>query len=178
MIMKNNLSNLLKSLALFCAVVLLSNHESNAQEHGIYELNASSQFSRASASKSKTSDTRTEFYNLSQKLHSTAYLANNKLKNTYGDGDVVKLTLDDVASLNLVKQDTGNYENVELITITLNSIADLITPINLSSESGLSKLKYLYIRCHFDCNNEQIKGFVKNISNSNVRVFYTSVRPS
>ena len=64
MIMKNNLSNLLKSLALFCAVVLLSNHESNAQEHGIYELNASSQFSRASASKSKTSDTRTEFYNL------------------------------------------------------------------------------------------------------------------
>ena len=176
--MKNNLSNLLKSLMLFCAVVLLFNYESNAQENGIYELNASSQFSRATASKSKTSDTRTEFYNLSQKLHPTAYLANNKLKNTYGDGDVVKLTLDDVASLNLIKQDKVNFDNVELITITLKSIADLSTPITLSNDSGLSKLKYLYIRCYFDCNNEQIKSFVKNISNSNVRVFYTSVRPS
>ncbi|WP_042501222.1 hypothetical protein [Algibacter lectus] len=176
--MKNNLSNLLKSLTLFCAVVLLFNYESNAQENGIYELNASSQFSRATASKSKTSDTRTEFYNLSQKLHPTAYLANNKLKNTYGDGDVVKLTLDDVGSLNLIKQDKGNFDNVELITITLKSIADLSTPITLSNDSGLSKLKYLYIRCYFDCNNEQIKSFVKNISNSNVRVFYTSVRPS
>ncbi|MWW23422.1 hypothetical protein [Algibacter lectus] len=176
--MKNNLSNLLKSLTLFCAVVLLFNYESNAQENGIYELNASSQFSRATASKSKTSDTRTEFYNLSQKLHPTAYLANNKLKNTYGDDDVVKLTLDDVASLNLIKQDKGNFDNVELITITLKSIADLSTPITLSNDSGLSKLKYVYIRCYFDCNNEQIKSFVKNISNSNVRVFYTSVRPS
>ena len=178
MIMKNNLSHLLKSITLFCAIVLLSNHESNAQENGIYELNASSQFSRATSSKSKTTNTRTEFYNLSQKLHPTAYLAKNRLKNKYGDGDVVKLSLDDVASLDLVKQDKSNYNNVELITITLKSFSDLNTPINLSTTSGLAKLKYLYIRCLFDCNNEQIKGFVKKISNSNVRVFYTSARPS
>ena len=178
MIMKNNLSNLLKSLTLFCTIVLLFNHESNAQENGIYELNTSNQFSRATSSKLKVLDSRSEFYNLSQKLHPTVYLTNNKLKSTYGEGQVVKLTLNDVTSLNLVKQEKTNYNHVELITITLKSFSDLSDPIDLSIESGLSKLKYLYIKCHFDCNNEQIKGFVKNISNSNIRVFYTSVNPS
>lgn len=178
MIVKHNLSKLVQSIILFCFTLFLFTNESAAQENGIYELNASNQFSRTSASKSKSSSNRTEFYNLSQKLHPTAYLGKNKLKSTYGKGDIVKLSLDDVASLNLVKQNKTNYTNVELITVTLKSLSDLNAPINLSNNNEFAKLKYLYVRCLFDCNNEQIKNFVKNLSNNNIRVFYTTVRPS
>ena len=178
MAMKNNLSNILKSFILFYGISLLSIYECNAQENGIYELNNSNQFYRVSAAKSKGTNTRAEFYNLSQKLHPTVYLGENRLKNKYGDGNIVKVNIDDISSLNLVTQDRLNYNNVELITITLKSLSDLYDPISLPSENGLTELKYLYIKCLFECSNEQIKGFVKNISNSKIRVFYTSEKPS
>ncbi|MDN3667479.1 hypothetical protein ACFFU1_05935 [Algibacter miyuki] len=171
--MKNTSITTIKTLIMVCCLSFFSYLDATAQEYGIYELNTSNTQARAATGKATNTNTRQEFYNLSQKLHPTAYLGNNKLNKTYGEGALVKITLEDASSLRVLKQNSLDFSNVELLTITLKNQSELIAPLSIS-EDGLSNLKYIYIKCAFDCTSEQIKSFTKYISNSGIRVFYTS----
>ncbi len=162
-------------LFVFCISILSANN-ANAQERGIYELvNSTSNIARSSK-KATTSTDRNEFYNLAQKLHTTLYFDNNKLKNKYGNGAPVKITLENMTSFSVLNKKDANYNDVELITITLKQANNLNTPLDLS-QTEYPKLRYIYIKCLFECNARQIEQFVK-APNNEVRIFYTSIRPS
>ena len=111
---------------------------------------------------------------LLQRLHTTAYISNNSVRNTYGDGKVQKITFSDSKSFDLLN--SKDFSDVELITITLNNTIDLNNKLDLSSNNNLGKLKYVFIKCYFKCTANQIENFIT--SDSNIRVFYRTESPS
>ncbi len=102
--MRNNSTSAIFTLILICCFSLSSVNIVTAQENGIYELTEDNQSSKQIASKKGNSNDRAEFYNLSQKLHSTFYYENNKLKNKYGDGSPLRLNLEDINSFSAINK--------------------------------------------------------------------------
>lgn len=166
-----NISALFLNIFLFVCLFILPVNNVSAQENGIYELKKNTTFYKASAKKSKD---RQEFYKLSQRLHTTAYISNNSVRNTYGEGKVQKITFSDSKSFGLLN--SNNYGDVELITVTLNNPSDLNNKLDLTSNNNLGKLKYVFIKCYFKCTTSQIENFIT--SDSNIRVFYRTESPS
>ncbi|WP_299554298.1 hypothetical protein [Seonamhaeicola sp.] len=151
-----------------------------AQENGIFELKQNARPSASSKTNSlvvsiskdskSTIDARAEFNTLVYKLHPTVYVKNGIVKKTYGEGPIIKLTLEDVNSISSLSSLASNYPEIELLTIKLNSISDINSTLDLNSISNLSKLKYVFIKGRFNCNEALLNRFV-NYS-SNTRVFY------
>jgi hypothetical protein len=171
--MKNKSALTTYTALLSCLVFLLSVNITEAQENDIFELSNNLKTSKSSISKNNS---RSDFYNLKYKLHSTIYIGKNSIEKIYGKGKAKKLTFSDTDSFSLLNNNSKQYNDVELITITLSSPTDLNKSLNLSNTNKFTNLKYIFIRCYFKCTPEQIKAFVK--SNSNVRVFYSNEIPS
>jgi hypothetical protein len=147
-----------------------------AQENGIYELD--SQITNNQKNDKTKKDNRANFYDLAFNMHPTHYRKDKKLKQVYGNGVAKKLTFEDLISAKFINEDLStNYTDVELITIKLLNVSDLNNTIDLTNQNQkLKKLKYVFIKCNFDCNNEQIKKFIK--VNPNIRVFYKTDKAS
>lgn len=157
-------------------ILLFSSSELVAQENDIYEVNATNTLSKTSSKKENPKD-RESFYDLAFKLHTTSYVENNSIrKSNKNSTSVSKLTFNDVSSFNVLKQTNQDFNDVELITIVLKSANDLNNKIDLTEINGFDNLKYVYIKCQFNCSEQQIKGFVT--SNGTVRVFYKTEIPS
>lgn len=69
------------------------------------------------------------------------------------------------------------FEQVELITIRINSHADLSAALDLSAIQGFTNLKYVRILCSFDCTAEQLGSIVTG-NTSGIKVFYSISIPS
>lgn len=152
-------------------ISLLFFNRVSSQENGIYELNENNQYSKTISKKANKSSNREPFYELSNKLHATAYLQNNEVKKINGnDKDLKRIKFYDTKSFNLLNQNEFKYEHVELITIMIKSASDLNNTLDLNAINGLTNLKYIFIKCYFKCTENQIREFIK--LNSNVRVFY------
>lgn len=176
--MKNKLTLSFSTFTMICCFFLLVVNTSYAQEHGIYEItdNSTEKSLAKNVSKSKPSNDRGDFYNLTHKLQPTIYLQDNKVKKVYGKSDIKKVTLEDIKSLNLLKNNDSRYNTADLLTIKLTSKTELSRQIDLTKLSGFSNLKYVFIKCMFKCNAEDIQKVVK--VNSNIRLFYISANPS
>lgn len=172
--MKNKSTLTLYTFLFACCISLVFTNKALAQENGIYEL-SNNNFSK-SAIKSKTDNERGAFNKLAYNLHPTIYVKNGIEKKTYGKDLPVKLTLEDAKSISILNSGKSKYNQVQLITIKLSNSGDLNTILDLSNISGFSKLKYIYIKCHFKCTANQIKSFVK--ASPQTRIFYTSETPS
>lgn len=168
--MKNSstLNFRLSLLALF--ICLFTSHNVISQENDIYELDLG--VTNVQYKEKNGKSDRAIFNDLAFNMHTTHYIQNQKLKKLYGKGVVKKLTLEDINSTKFINEDLElNYNDVELITICLLNANDLNDHVDLLDKNQeLNKLKYVFIKCNFDCNNEQIKKFIK--VDSNVRVFY------
>lgn len=174
--MKNKLSLSFYTFLVSIFVVLIPCNEIIAQEKGIYELKENSMLSKDSSKKSKTPD-RAGFYDLAFKAHPTSYAFNNNLKSPVESTvNISKLTFNDTKSFGLLNNNNKNFNNVELITITLKSVDDLNNKLILTEYSNFGNLKYVYIKCFFDCTEQQIKEFIS--PDTNVRVFYKIEIPS
>jgi hypothetical protein len=147
-----------------------------AQENGIYELD--NQITNNQKNDKTKKDNRANFYDLALNMHPTHYRKDKKLKEVYGNGFAKKITFEDLISAKFINEDLStDYSNVELITIKLLNVSDLNNTIDLTNQNQkLKKLKYVFIKCNFDCNNEQIKKFIK--VNPNIRVFYKTDKAS
>jgi len=154
-----------------CFFILLNVNKTFAQKQNIYEITDDSFSSK------NISNNREEFYNLSQKLHPTLYFEKSKLKKEYGIGAPIKVTLEDVDSYVVLNQNNSKYSSIELITINLKTIADLNKTIDLSNNTQFSKLKYIYIKCFFNCDEQQVEKFIQK-PNNEIRIFYTIINPS
>tara|TARA_R110000868_G_scaffold299242_1_gene559465 strand:+ start:12654 stop:13178 length:525 start_codon:yes stop_codon:yes gene_type:complete len=147
-----------------------------AQEKGIYELTNNDTFKKSKKVKGNSNNDRESFYDLAFKMHPTHYFKDSALKSVYNSGDPVKLTFEDTKSFNLLKNTNTKQNEVELITVLLNNSSDLNDSIDLSENVELKKLKYVFVKCNFNCSADQIKKFVK--TNSDIRIFYSSQDPS
>jgi len=164
-------------IVIVCILAFISTIKISAQENNIFELNVGKDLYKTIKTKSidsKKNNSREEFYKLSQNLHTTAYISENAISKTNGRGDIKKLDFGDSKSFKLLSQ--SNYNNVELITIILKNTSDLNNKIDLTKDYKLGKLKYVFIKCYFKCNANQIKQFIT--TDSNIRVFYTAQTPS
>jgi hypothetical protein len=175
--MRNKSTSAFYTLLLICCFSISSIDKVGAQENGIYELTDVNQLSKQSSNKKDGQSDRKDFYNLSQNLHSTFYYENNKLKNKYGEGSPLRLTLEDLNSFNNINKSDSQFNDIQIITVTLNNENDLNKIFDLSNMPGFSKLKYVFIKCNFNCDAVKIRKFIK-ISDSKIRVFYSSEKPS
>ncbi len=173
--MKNKSALTFYTFLLACLVSILSIETATAQENGIFELTNDDDLSKVKVKKYKEKN-RGKFYNLTQRLHTTAYISNNTVTKVYGDGTIKKITFGDSNSFGLLSDKT--YANVELITINIKNASDLNNKLDLTTGNKLSSLRYIFIKCNFKCTKQQIKKFVKANRNSNIRIFYKTELPS
>lgn len=178
--MKNRFDFTFLSSALFCCLFFISINLSFSQEQEVYELTVNNLDNKNSKqAKNNNENNRSEFYSLSQELHTVEYYHKNKLSNKFGNETLVKINIEDIQSLNVLFQNDSKFKEVKLVTIVLNSQNDFNTLLDLSEIKDFFKLKYLYIKCMFNCNEQDIKKFIKTSnSNNKVRIFYTIVSPS
>ncbi len=167
--MKNKPALTFYSFLLVCIVSILSIENATAQENGIFELTNDDELSKVKVKKYKEKN-RGKFYNLTQKLHTTAYISNNTLNKVYGEEEIKKITFGDSKSFGLLND--KKYDKVELITIKVDKVIDLNNNLDLTANDKLPSLKYIFVKCNFKCNKQQIKKFVKANKNSNIRIFY------
>ncbi len=69
------------------------------------------------------------------------------------------------------------FQQVELITLRIDSPEDLSTVLDLSLIQGFTNLKYIRILCSFECSAEQLSTIVTGNS-SGIKVFYSVSIPS
>jgi len=153
-------------LVISCICILLPDFV-NAQDRDIYEI---------SENTSLNINDRQDFYNLAFNLKTTVYLKDNSVQNTYGNGSIIKVTMQDTESFDFLKTNQSQYNQAELITIHVNTINELSKNIDLTSLSEMNGLKYIFIECLFKCQLQDVQNFVK--ANPNVRVFYVAQKPS
>lgn len=174
--MKNKSTITFYSVLLSFCFTLLFSGNMLAQENGIYELHQNNGLAKENSKKDKGND-RDDFYNLAYKLHPTSYAENKNIKKSSNHyANVSKLTFNDAKSFEILNQSNSNFNDVELITIYLNTVQDLNNKIDLTDANGFSKLKYVFIKCSFKCTEAQIKQFIN--SDPNIRVFYKIEIPS
>ncbi len=165
------------TLFLFCFIY------GNAQERGIHELKSNtkvtSKFSSKSAKGNKKNDIeRDRFYDLAFKLQPTIYINNSLVTTKNNKKPPIKIKMSDVNSFGKLEELAIKHKDIALIYLTLYKNSDLNSILDLSSINGFDNLKYVYVRCLFDCDDSQIKKFVKTATNSSIRVFYKTQTPS
>ncbi len=180
--MRNKSTLTFYTFLLICCVSIISIEKTSAQENEIYELtddiNSPLKKPEARSTSKKTKikkvedNSRSKFYSLIKKMHTTAYIKNSAVTKIYGKGPIKKITFKDVKSFNLLNKKNEKYDHAELLTVSLKNVNDLNNYLNLSKAQGVNKLRYVFIKCHFKCTKKQIKKFVKTNSNSNIRIFY------
>jgi len=171
--MKNNLKLPFYSLLLFFCTSFLTINNLTAQENDIFEIQQSNENSKVS---SKKETDRKRFYDLAFNLYPTHYIENNALKSTYDSGDPIKMTFVDAKSLIWLKNKSSKKDAVELLTISINDRNDFINRLDLSKNDGFKNLKYIFIKCSFNCSEKDIENFIQ-VQNK-VRIFYTIQKPS
>jgi hypothetical protein len=153
-------------LIVFCLCIVFPNLV-NAQDKNIFEI---------SENTSLHSNDRQEFYNLAFNLNTTIYLKDNMVKNTYGDDSFIRITMKDTESFDIIKNNQNQYKQIEIITIQVKSLNELSKTVDLTTLTEMDSLKYIFIKCYFKCQNNDIKNFIK--TNPNVRIFYSAQMPS
>lgn len=86
-------------------------------------------------------------------LKSTVYISNGSVK-VKGENPVRAYL--DLNSLSKQNDNFKNFPNVELVKIYIENERDLFSKINIDNLSEFTKLKYIYIVCRVDCNQNQI----------------------
>ena len=161
------------SFRIFLFVLLISLGsvtESFAQEFGIYEI-SSSNTAKANNKNGKV-ENRDRFYDLALNLQPTHYIENNNLKTVYGSGDPVNMTFEDSRSFGWLNSKGSKKGSVELLMIHLDTANDLQNSLDISDDKDFKNLKYVFIKCRFNCSQNDIEQFIK--VDSKVRIFYTN----
>jgi hypothetical protein len=147
----NRLSFSLKSILPFIAFMLYSttiSSQSIPSDSYIQNLKASGQ--NASA---------TELEHLLYDLQSAVYFFSGEIK-TYGEKPTSFFT--EINSISTIGSSATLKNDIEIVTIEINSISDLSKTIDLSQFSGFIKLKYIYILSNIQTNEMNINKLIQN----------------
>src|SRR5690606_37788182 len=122
-------------------------------------------------------NTETIPYQIFNRKNHSIYIENSRIINVTGETSPKVLKLLDGTSSSLLLDNNNLYRQVEVITITLNRASDLNNRLDLSRINGFPSLKYVYVKCLFECTDQQIRNFLLN-RDSVTTVFYKVVNPS
>ena len=168
--MKNNATSSFHILLLVLLISLVSVAESFAQEFDIYEISTSN--TSKTNIKNGKNENRDRFYDLALNLQPTHYIENNRLKTVYGSVDPIAMTLEDFKSFDWVKNNKESKKgSIEILIIQLENTIDLQNSIDISEDKDFKNLKYVFIKCKFNCAQNDIQNFIK--VDSKVRIFFT-----
>ncbi len=172
--MKYNFNKLVVSLVLALTFTLLNSNSVLAQENSIYRLYDGD---NNSGSQQRASSNVNVPENLLHGKNPTIYIKNASILNVTGEESPKVLKLLDTASFNILQNSNALYNNVEVITITLERASDLNNRLDVSRLNGFNALRYIYVKCLFECNERQISGYLMNTENITT-IFYKVVNPS
>ena len=163
--MKNKSAKTFFTLLLSLGFLLIVQNTANAQEHDVYEVS----YNNFKKEISKKND-RERFFDLAFKKHPTHYFNKNGFKSNSGSTKPLKINLGDTKSFNKILDSNYEKDNVELLVISLDNQTELYNSLDLSNSTDFKNLKYVYVKCNYNCTNEDIIKFIK--VKSNVSVFY------
>ncbi len=89
----------------------------------------------------------------------SVYFKNRVIK-AYGKNPVCVYS--DVSSFALLNSELPLNNDVEMITVKIESRSDLKTQLDICSISNLKKLKYLFLQVDFDSKPNELMQFIKN----------------
>ncbi len=96
---------------------------------------------------------------LTSRVQSSIYINNGQMS-TYGQKP--RNLFLDVISLNQIDNLVSSKNNIEIVIIKINSVAELNTKINLTSLSNFKKLKYVYIVSNVNVTAQDISKMIVN----------------
>lgn len=190
--MKNKIT--FKSFSLFsvCLIAFVWLNTMNAQDTNVYELfendfqldkvQAKSQTKSATLksgvnNKEVTNINLQDFLKLNNNIQPTVYIDKNAVVNVTGAVSPVKVKYSNIKPFNKLNEEESLFNSVELVVINLKTSNDLKNEFDLSKVNQYHNLKYIFIKCHFNCSVNQIQQFVKN-TEPEVIVYFTKVNPS
>ncbi len=131
---------------MLCSATVSS--QSISSDSYIQNLKASGQNARA-----------IELEHLLYDLQSAVYFFSGELK-TYGEKPTSLFT--EINSISAIGSSATLKNDIEIVTIEINSISDLSKTIDLSQFLGFIKLKYIYILSNIQTNEMNINKLIQN----------------
>lgn len=168
--MKNRMNATLASLTMVCMLSILFSANGFAQNN----------IQRIFDDSSENSSMRSSVTIPNELLHGnnpTIYIQNSEIINVTGTESPTVLKLLDASSNSLLQANNRSYNSVQVITITLNQMSDLNNRLDLSRINGFTSLRYVYVKCLFECSDDQVRNYLMN-ADSVTTVFYKVVNPS
>lgn len=162
----------LNSLKLMVVILLLTLPLASFSQE--FKLMQSDQYLKGlkSASENKTHDW---VLSLLKDNHPSIHLYNGESK-VYGKGLPVCL-FTDAKSVSAVRS-LQNVGAVEMVTITVNSRAELSQSLSSDIFKNLDGIRYIHIVVHFDIRGQELSNFIKTEKDSPFIVFYTVEKPT
>ncbi len=172
--MELKINSLFASLILLLGSLLFSWNATAQETNEIYRIYDES-YSQQGTVLSKTAS-----ISVPEKLlngnNPTLYVKNNSVLNQTGSYNPMVLKLEDVNSYGFLNYNNVLFKDVQVITINLKNQSDMLQVFDASEIKGFNKLKYIYVKCYFECSEIQIRNFVTNID-SEIVIFYKIVNP-
>ena len=101
-------------------------------------------------------------------VQSSIYLTKRVIK-TYGNSPVCAYS--DVSSFSLLNSKIPLNNDVEILTIKIDSPSDLKSPIDICSISNLNILIYIYLQVNFDCKLKELNKFIENCKTDHIVIY-------
>jgi len=163
------LSLLLKTLIMVFLIVLTS-VSLNAQ--GIIELKSYLEKTKTSPDPVLVSNAK-HLESLVTELQPTVYLSNSIVT---GNTNKAKCAEVKASAIDQLSSDNSLFNDIELITIRLESPADMGFVLDLSKLNRFTKLKYIYFLCEFDGDAKELQKLF--IPTAGITVLYMVSIPS
>jgi hypothetical protein len=159
---------LLLVLAFYCAGIN-AQETRGSQGSQVMEVNAFMANLRASEGSSRNLNSNSSrLENLLKEVQPAIYFRSGEIR-LYGENPT-SLYIDVPSLRDSASRITAN-ESIEIVTISLNQISDLSSPIDLTVFSNFPNLKYIYILSTVETSGNVISSLIRN-SNSRFGVFY------
>jgi len=122
-------------------------------------------------------DNSQRFFEIANELLPTIYVKNGSIRKVKGESNPVELKSDDFQLNSFLSSNNKLFESIELITIKLKQQSDLRKSINTATLKEFKNLKFILIKCYFECSDTQIRSIVLN-TNPKITVYYIITNPS
>lgn len=162
----------LKSLKLMVVILLLTLPLSGFSQD--FKLMQTDHYLKSLESASETT-THDRVLSLMKDNHPSIYLESGQSK-VYGKGMPVCL-FTDTKSISAIRS-LRNTSNIEIVTIRINSKAELSQTIPNNVFTSLDGVRYIHIIVTFDIRGTELNNFIKTESNAPYTVFYSVEKPS
>lgn len=164
---------LILMLATFCPSLFAQGTRNSPEAIVVWEMNSilstsgTSLLARSASTSANTIDVQ-RLRNLVTEVQPSEYFYSGEVK-SYGDAPSNLFT--DAASLSQISRSGINKQNIEIVTIRINTASELKSAIDLAAFSDFTNLKYIYFISNAATTSENIASHLVNYD-SRFNIFY------